>query len=62
MKAKSGGLENDLPNYYDRKFDLSVTVGIGFILIQFLDLEIRYNHSLIAYHEFPLMDISGGII
>jgi len=62
VNAKSAKLENDISKFYDKNFDFSGIVGVGISILKFIDIEIRYNHSITSYQEMPLTNIDGDVL
>ena len=45
-KVKSNGESRNIPNYYDKNFELSGIVGFNYNLHKYFDIGLRYNHGL----------------
>lgn len=62
VKAKSNELVNDISSFYYNHLDISGTLGVGYKILEYLEIELRYNHSFNSYQEILLTNIDGDIL
>lgn len=62
VKAKSIDLDKEISDFYEKKIEFSGTVGLGYNIVKYLDIEIRYNHSFNSFQEISLTNLEGDIL